>query len=149
MLDSWFRLAAAGADMARAAFRTGEAMIAADSVIRSRSDIIASAIGNPATADYRELSLMLSEKQTAAVRASSDILSQSLMIWADSGKYWRAMAGATRGESASAATLMRQSTNLAIRSMDLYALGLDPFHAAVTKNARRLDRKSSKKGRNA
>lgn len=128
MIGSWFRLLAAGADMANAAFRTGETMAAADRVIRNRSVTLAQAWNNPITADYAELGRLVPEKMAASGRATSDVMTELFAIWAEAGRQWQS-SGPTRPDE------------LTLRTMGLYAIALQPFHAAVTANDRRLRRK--------
>ena len=81
MFESWFRLVAAGAEMARAAIHTGEAVVAADRVMRSRSTTIADAFDNPFGADYAELARLVPEKILASTRAAGDVAVETLAIW--------------------------------------------------------------------
>jgi hypothetical protein len=128
MIGSWFRLMAAGADMASTALRTGEAMAAADRVIRNRSVKIASAWNNPVTADYAELGRLIPEKVAATGRATSDVMTEWLAIWTGASRQWQGSGGVPADE-------------LMLRTMGLYAIALQPFHAAVTANDKRLRRK--------
>jgi hypothetical protein len=137
VFESWFKLFAAGADMAQAAVRTGEAVAAADRVIRRRSDTIARAVQNPVAADYAELGRLIPEKLAASSRATSDVLAESWKIWTEAGRSWQAM----WSSGMTGAKMLDTSTDLMTRSMGLYGMALDPFHAAVTRNDRRLKRK--------
>ena len=137
MFESWLKLVTAGADMAQAAVRTGETVAAADRVIRRRSDTIAKAVQNPITADYGELGLLIPEKLAASSRATSDVLTESWKIWAEAGRNWQTM----WSSGMTSAKMFGTSTDLMARSMGLYGMALDPFHAAVTRNDRRLKRK--------
>lgn len=134
MMQDWFKLMSAGAQMTQAAIRTGEAMAAASRVIHARSRIIADAFSNQIAADYVELGLLVPEKMTATGRAASGVAAESFRIWNDAGRAWQAMAGANL------ATLGKP-LDLMARTMGLYATAFDPFHAAVMRNDRRLRRK--------
>jgi hypothetical protein len=131
MFESWFRMVAAGAGMARAAIHTGEAVVAADRVIRSRSTTIADAFDNPFGADYAELARLVPEKILASTRAAGDVAVETLAIWSAAGRAWQSPA-------------FSRTTELMTRTMGLYAIGLRPFHTAVTGNDRRLHRKARK-----
>lgn len=131
MFESWFRLVAAGAEMTRAAIHTGEAILAADRVIRSRTATIADALGDPFGADYTELGRLVPEKIAASTRAASDVMTESVAIWSDARRAWQS-------------PTFGRTTDLVTRTMGLYALGLKPFHTAVTGNDRRLHGKKRK-----
>ncbi|MGE0775733.1 MAG: hypothetical protein AB7L36_11950 [Sphingomonadaceae bacterium] len=128
MFAGWFRLVATTAEMTSAALRTGEALTAADRVIRSRSKTIADACSDPISADYAELGRFIPEKMAAAGRAASDVMTESMAIWTDSQRQWQRAGYAMPYE-------------LALRAMSLYPIALKPFHATVTANDRRLRRK--------
>jgi len=128
MLAGWFRLVAATAEMTSAALHTGEALTAADRVIRRRSKTIADACSDPISADYAELGRFIPEKLAAAGRATSDVMTESMAIWADSHRRWQRAGFAMPYE-------------IALRAMSLYPIALKPFHATVTANDRRLRRK--------
>lgn len=144
MFQSWFKLVAAGADFANAGLRTGEALIAADDVIRDRSRIIADAIRDPVNADYRELGKLVPEKMAAMNDATADVMRETAKIWRDTTAYYQAAAHASWGGNPFTFAGMSQSTDLLVRSMGLYAKALDPFHSTVTGNARRLRKKGKK-----
>ena len=126
MLQNWFRMMSAGAEMAQTAVRTAEAMAAAGRVIQARSEILADSFQNPMSADYVELGRLIPEKVAATGRAASGVMTESFRIWADAGRAWQVMA---------------PPFDLMTRTMGLYATALDPFHVAVTRNDRRLRRK--------
>lgn len=132
MFAIWLRMVTAGAEMAKAAVHTGETFAAADRVIRNRSATIADAFGNPIGADYAELGRLVPEKIAASTRAMNDIMAESLAIWAEAGRSWQS-------------PTYRHSTELMTRTMGLYAIGLKPFHTAVTGNDRRLRKKKRKR----
>lgn len=131
MFASWLRMVAAGAEMAKAAVHTGEAFAAADRVVRNRSATIADALGNPIGADYAELGRLVPEKIAASTRAMNDVMTESLAIWAEAGRSWQLPA--------------YRSAELMTRTMNLYAIGLRPFHTAVTSNDRRLRNRKRKR----
>jgi len=133
VLDNWLKLTTAGAELAQSGLRTGQTLVASDSVIRSRTETIASAMRNPLDADYAELGRMLPEKITAAGEATNDIITECWRIWSG--------AGASLNSSPFGHDFFRQSTDFMVRSMGLYAIALAPFHAGATSNARRLSRK--------
>lgn len=132
MFESWFKMWAAGAEMAKAAVHTGETIAAADRVIRNRSVTIADAFGNPIGADYSELGRLVPEKIAASTRSANDVMVELLAIWAEAGRHWQ---WPTYGHS----------TELLTRAMGLYAIGLKPFHTVVTGNDRRLRKKARKR----
>ncbi len=132
MFAIWLRMVAAGAEMAKATVHTGETFTAADRVIRNRSATIADALENPIGADYAELGRLVPEKIAASTRAMNDVMAESLAIWAEAGRSWQL-------------PTYRRSAELMTRTMGLYAIGLKPFHTAVTGNDRRLRKKTRKR----
>ena len=136
MFETWFKLAAAGMDVALAGVRTGEAMIAADSVIRSRTDTIAHAMRNPLSADYAELSRLVPEKLGAIGQAATAVSMEAMEIWADALSLYQTMWKTSQAGAAD----VGQATEMMARMASLYGLALDPFHAKVTANARRLEK---------
>lgn len=134
MLQGWFRMMSAGAEMVHAALRTSEAVAAAGRVIQARSEILADGFKNPIAADYAELGMLVPEKVMATGRAASGVMTESLRIWADASRFWPATTARNLAAVGKPLDLMAQT-------MGLYATALDPFHIAVTRNDRRLRRK--------
>jgi hypothetical protein len=143
MFETWLKLATAGMDMALAGVRTGEAMIAADSVIRNRSETVAHALRDPLSADYAELSRLVPEKLGAIGQAASAVSMESIGIWVDALSLYQTMWKTSRAGVED----LGKATGLMARMGSLYGLALDPFHAKVTANARRLEKgRGSRKG---
>lgn len=134
MLQNWFRLMAAGAELAQTAIRTTETAAAAGRVVRKRSAILSAALENPMAADYAELSRLVPEKMVATGQAASNVMAEGLRIWVDATRVWPSMATGT-------ATALGKSADLTARTMGLFGMALAPYHSAVTRNDRRLRRK--------
>ena len=98
IFNNWLKLANAGAELAQAGVRTGQTFLAADSVIRSRTGTIASAMHNPLDADYAELGRMLPEKMIAVSEAISALMAESWKLWAGVGAQWQALSGMASGK---------------------------------------------------
>ncbi len=128
------------------ALRLGETMVAANSVIGSRTETMRAAARNPLAGDYAELSRMVIEKVDAFAHAGASLMhdihaAQTEALTAISRAGAMARTGTTPGLrhfaelSASTARITEHMTGAPGRA-------LRPVHARATANARRLRKKA-------
>lgn len=142
--------------------RAGQELLqASGDVIARRLEIVADAIRDPFTADYRELTLMGSEKVEALAASASAGMSGAMAVAdrasrvaaresaAARGALDAVMASKTPMEAMTAQSMwaanawtrsMREGWAMSAALMKLQADTLKPIHAAATANARRLKR---------
>lgn len=137
----WLSLWTAPLEFARTAMAAGETAVHAQSVIAARMPTLWAAFQNPWTADYREMSLMVSEKVGAATRSARSASASVATVR-------RAMDGQaeTLARIGGGALLSPfdwwgiAERNMAIAAAIIALPGemLKPYHAGVTANAKRL-----------
>jgi hypothetical protein len=158
-------LTAAGADLAETAFKIGESAVAAGTVISHRVVLGARAFHDPLNADPNEFARMGTEKLTAFTAASQAVLQECQSIQHQVMKYaidltadccravwdmatsWspnQALSAQRRWAGETLARANSHAMRLTTLSAGISGLALAPVHAAVTENARRLSRPSSR-----
>lgn len=122
----------------------GETLDAAQAVISSRSETIASATRNPLDADVNELGLMVSEKNKAFTTAGKSLASDwggmqsDLMAQAQAfGSLW--MGGV--GMPGTAMAMIARSQRINEQALASGIRALRPIHATATANQRRLGKR--------
>jgi hypothetical protein len=146
---AWSRLMSAGLKVGGLGMRAADTLLAANTVIARRSDVIGAAVRNPAKADYVELSRMAPEKVEAFARSGSAVISE---YWSMQASFFREMQNfgtmMTRGRLPTPRELGALSTlgsayavGAIERAVAMGDAALAPIHSGVTDNARRLRRK--------
>lgn len=128
-------------ELARANIALAETLIAAPAVVSARLPAIGEAIANPWTADYRELSLMVTEKLDAFGLSHASVTSAGNKLKAVGEANARDLGRLSGGTPLWPADWLR----IAERNLDLFATmttlpgrAVRPIHRSATANARRL-----------
>lgn len=155
-IDRWARLMQSGFLMAQTGVRAMETMGSANEVIAARMTIIGFAMKSPHKGDYAELARMMPEKVDAFSRAGS----ATLAAWWAAQAAWTGqmqhlgimvMRGRlpTTEEFADLGSRMASATVEAVEAQArLGDRALAPIHHKATANARRLRRRTKRRGVN-
>lgn len=128
-------------EAAQMTMRLLETAVATQSVLAQRLPMLSDAVCNPAAADRRELSLMVSEKVDAFGRAQRSVARTGVTARKTAQRNAEAMSDLAAGGFVGAAAwtaIFERNMALAAALMTLPMQALAPVHAAVTANARRL-----------
>jgi hypothetical protein len=138
-------------DMYRTGLKLGETMAASSSVVDKRIEIMAAAVANPLTGDYRELGRIVPEKFEAFSQAGMQF---SQGWWAAQRDIAAQMhhigALMMRGGVPNAAdmrTMSNRGARATTRAATTARQTLAPIHKAATANARRLEGPKKKRAR--
>jgi hypothetical protein len=128
--------------MFRAATRLYETAAASAQVIAHRKGVIETAARDPMAGDYRELSLMVTEKLAAFSEAGTRLSQGWWSAQLDMAAQFQQLGALMlRGRPASAAdfeAVQRKGTRTASRALTAAGEAIVPIHKAATANARRL-----------
>jgi hypothetical protein len=124
--------AGAGVRLWQTSLRWAEMLTASAYVVGEREKVIRAAARSPMTADYRELMLMVSEKQHAFSKGHEVLLRE-----------WRAWQSHLASGSCDALKGVEAWTRL----LDAPGSAMLPSHRAATANAKRLKGKAKSKGK--
>lgn len=127
--------------MVRAGTMLSETLNASHNVFGHRSKTIEDAFNNPLSADYLELSRMVSEKGTAFAASGWSMMRDWVAMQADLGAQASALGKVMMGEMPSARAaqaMMTRGQRLSSAAVAGSIRAMTPVHKAATANARRL-----------
>jgi hypothetical protein len=129
-------------EAAQVATRIVETMVATQTVLAARLPMMSAAMANPLDADYRELSLMVSEKVDAFGRSGRSVSKAGAAVQraaqANARDFGRL--GGSGFLPTDWLPLFERNMVMAATLMTLPMEALAPIHKGVTANARRLRR---------
>lgn len=147
MMTAWTQLMQAGLGLLETGIKTGETMVAANTVVGKRLEVIAAAAQDPVNADLVELGRMGHEKVVAFSQAGGALLGHWAEMQREAAEYFMHV-GTMMCSGGNMFELAERSSHHAIRSItrsiDAGSHALAPIHARATANARRLSRKAAR-----
>ena len=123
----------------------GETLDAANAVVAHRGETIAVAANDPFHADHRELTLMVTEKSHAFVRAGStmagDWAAMQSDVWRQAAAIQSMMLSGRVPSMAAAGAIIDRGARINQRALASGVRALKPIHAVATANQRRLNKR--------
>jgi hypothetical protein len=150
--DAGLSLMRAGFGMIEASMKFSEMMLASQSVIGTRVDLLRAAVRSPLDGDYAELGRMVPEKMTAFSKSGAALSDDWRKAQAELFDQWREWGRLmthvpTMGRlSAFGERSARRGARVVVHSMGAGGRALEPVHKTATANARRLKRRPKRQG---